>query len=56
MNQEKKIRVAMYCRVGSASQLEAKPLPQKEQLHQLLQRFLKEQEVQPCRKYRLLNQ
>ena len=55
MNQAKIIRVAMYCRVGSARQLEAKPLLQQGQLHKLLQTYLKEQEAQPCRRYRLSN-
>ena len=53
MKQVKNIQAALYCRVGSASQLEAKPLPRKEQMCRLLQDFLKEQEVQPCHKCKL---
>lgn len=53
MQKEKRIRVAVYCRVATEAQLTPQ-LSEKEQVA-LLQRYLKEQEVPPCRRYRLLN-
>ena len=53
MQKEKRIRVAVYCRVATEAQLTDQS-SEKEQIKRL-QQFLKEQEVQPCRRYRLLN-
>lgn len=53
MQKEKRIRAAVYCRVATEAQLTDQS-SEKEQIKRL-QQFLKEQEVQPCRRYRLLN-
>ena len=53
MQKEKRIRAAVYCRVATEAQLTAES-SEKEQTKRL-QQALKEQEVPPCRRYRLLN-
>lgn len=53
MRNEKPLRVAVYIRLAKEEPPEEEqkpPLPT-----DFLQQFLKEQEVQPCRRYSLLN-
>jgi endo-1,4-beta-D-glucanase Y len=52
MKKQETMRIAVYCRVAEAQLTDQSS--EKEQIKRL-QQFLKEQEVQPCRRYRLLN-
>ena len=53
MKKQETMRIAVYCRVATEAQLTAESSEQ-EQIKRL-QQALKEQEVPPCRRYRLLN-
>ena len=53
MKKQETMRIAVYCRVATEAQLTDQS-SEKEQIKRV-QQFLKEQEVQPCRRYRLLN-